>query len=144
MGVDTFPFQTEKVYSGVHGKLIDANGLMIQETAEFTAKVTMEYEDVIVAGSRWKGRKLKGMAGTGTLKLKRISATLRMAIVNAAQAGAPFITQLVGEVGNDLGETETVLLQNVKFEGDVDLVKFTAQDQVEDDLTFSFTGYKPM
>lgn len=138
----SFPFAEEKIFSGAHGKLIDANGLVIQETAEFTARIEQEFDEIVVAGSRWKGNKLKSVKGTGTMKLIRISAALRRQIADAAAAGAPYVTQFVGEVGNDLGETERVLLVNVKFTSNVDLVKFTRQDIVEDDLEFVFTGYQ--
>lgn len=140
MAVHDFPFPTERVFSGAHGRLIDANGRMIQETAEFTASIEPQYKEIVLAGTRWIGQKLAGVKGVGSMKLLRISADLRTQIAQSTTSGTPFVTQLIGEVGNDESAVERWLFMNVKFTGKVDLVKFSRQDEVEDELEFSFVG----
>lgn len=130
------------IFTGNRGKLIDDRGLPIQETQEFEARLNLEHVDVKVVGSAWTGKKLVGISGTGTVKIYQVSTELTNNIADAVAAGTEYVTQFVGEMGNDSGAVARILFENVKFTNQVVLAKFMAQQQTDLDFEFSFVGFR--
>lgn len=135
-------FPTSRIFTGRKGKVIDDQGLPIQQATEFEAHITLQHGDVKTIGTAWTGSKLEGMAGEGTLKVYKISNDLNRKIAEALARGEEYITQFIGEMGDDSENVEQVLLENVKFTNQLTLVKSAAQATTDLDLTFKFVGYR--
>lgn len=136
------PIDERSIYTGAKGKLMDADGLPMQEVQEFDFWLEPSYGDVPTLGTRATGQKLLGYKVRGTFKKFVINTTLERAITEAWQQGEEYVTSLVGQAGNDQGELQRVQLIGVKFTGQVSLLKSAAQQMTERDQEISAVDFR--
>ena len=128
----------DQVANGLFGTVYDENGMQLQGTKEFSAKITFEKKEIVIAGQLLKGNKITGAKASGTLKLDHLDGRLARKIAENPFAKYQYIGQLADPRADG---KEAVLLIGVSFD-EVTLTAFNTGDLVERDYPFTFDDYK--
>ena len=139
----TVAMDASRVMNGTYGQAFDANGKWLSNIKSVEATVEIEKEDVTRAGTRWKGSKVVGLKGTGTISGYRLTTDLIVAIGSVANdRSAPYVTELRFKVDDpEAYGAFSVRLKNVQFDT-IPLAKFEVGALVEDELAFTFSEYE--
>lgn len=128
-----------KVISGTHGYFW-WNGDICYEVTSFEAKVTVNGEDITFSGDMWTDRKMMGLAGEFTVKLKKVYSRAKE-YADELKAGRDPRLTLIGQLADpDNGGTETVTLTNCWLD-EIPLMNFENGSIVEEEYSGGFTGY---
>lgn len=106
------------------------------------AVVNITKSDVLRSGTRWTGKKVTGMDGTGTITGYRVTTDLIEEIGQVANDNLPsLVTELIIKLDDpDAFGAQRVRLKNVQFDT-IPLINFEAGAIVEEELPFTFEGY---
>lgn len=131
-----------RVISGTYGELWH-DGVWLTNVTGVEANVEIMKEDVPRAGTRWMGKKVMGLEGTGTLTGYFVTSELIEQIGQVArERGREFVTQLIVKLDDpDSFGAYRVLLKNVSFDS-IPLANYTVGQYVEFELPFTFLGYE--
>lgn len=135
-----------KVISGRFGKLFDEDGNWLTNVTAVNATVEFEKEDVMVAGTRWIGKKITGISGSGDFTGYLVTTALLEKIGNGTDdANSALVTELIYSVSDpDNGNgTYRVRLKGVTFDS-IPLITSEVGSMVENEFAFTFTGYQIM
>lgn len=107
------------------------------------ASVEITKEDVPRSGTRWMGKKVVGLAGTGTISGYKITTALIEEIGQIADDRNPsLVTELILKLDDpDSFGAYRVRLKRVQFDT-IPLMNFEAGSLVEEELPFTFEGYE--
>lgn len=132
---------SEVTINGTFGELYDENGTFLSNVQQVDARLTIERQEVRVAGQRGVGYKMKGVSGEGTITQFKVTSAF-LALV-AGTFNAPRTKMKVGELRYVLDDPEAlgveeVRLKRVKFWE----VPFGYQNNelVEEAIPFTFEG----
>jgi uncharacterized Ntn-hydrolase superfamily protein len=135
-----------KVISGRFGKLFDADGNWLTNVTAVNATVEFEKEDVMVSGTRWIGKKITGISGSGDFTGYLVTTELLERIGQGTDDGqSALVTELIYSVTDpDNGNgTYRVRLKGVTFDS-IPLITSEVGAIVEQEFAFTFTGYQIM
>lgn len=107
------------------------------------ATVEIQKEDVPRSGTRWMGKKVVGLAGTGTISGFKVTTALIEEIGQVADDRNPsVVTELILKLDDpDAFGAYRVRLKRVQFDS-IPLMNFEAGSLVEEELPFTFEGYE--
>ncbi|WP_141500969.1 phage tail tube protein [Paenibacillus luteus] len=134
-----------KVISGRFGKLFDADGKWLTNVTTVNATVEFEKEDIMVAGTRWIGKKITGISGSGDFTGYLVTSELIERIGQGTDdTKSALVTELIYSVSDpDNGGTYRVRLKGVTFDS-IPLITSEVGSMVENEFPFTFTGYQIM
>jgi hypothetical protein len=135
-----------KVISGRFGKLFDADGKWLTNVTKVNATVDFEKEDVMVSGTRWIGKKITGISGSGDFTGYLVTTELLDNIgAGTDDTQSALVTELIYTITDpDNGNgTYRVRLKGVTFDS-IPLITSDVGSIVESDFAFTFTGYQIM
>ncbi|MCQ4363061.1 phage tail tube protein [Mycobacterium gordonae] len=135
-----------KVINGRFGKLFDANGNWLTNVTQINATVEFEKEDVMVSGTRWIGKKVTGISGSGDFTGYLVTTELLDSIgQGTSDAQATLVTELIYSVTDpDNGNgTYRVRLKGVTFDS-IPLITSEVGSILTNEFSFTFTGYQIM
>lgn len=131
------------VISGSFGKLYDRDGNWLTNVYKVEASIDLGFEDVKRAGTRWVGKKLVSLEGSGSFEGYLVSNEFIDAISAVADdSSSPFTTELVVEISDpETDVTRKVRLKEVKFTT-IPLVNYETGSLVTENYEFTFSGYE--
>jgi hypothetical protein len=108
-----------------------------------SAEVEITKSDIKKSGSRWMGKKITGLAGTGTITGYRITSELMESVSSIADdSKAGYKTELIFKLDDpEAFGAERVRLKNVSFDK-IPLVNYEVGTVIEDEWAFTFEGYE--
>lgn len=129
-----------KVMRGTFGR-VWMNGELLANAKSFEAKLTLEYEEVDVAGELGKHQRLMGYTIEGTITLNKIdSKILNMYQVDLKKGIIPDV-KIVSRVADpDSAGTERVELSEVTFD-ELMLSKYELKALIEEEVPFKAADY---
>lgn len=132
---------SNRVISGTFGELWH-DGEWLTNVTGVEANVEIMKEDVPRAGTRWMGKKVMSIDGTGTVTGYFVTSDLIEQIGSIADdRGGEFVTQLIVKLDDpDAFGAYRVLLKSVSFDS-IPLSNYTVGQFVEIELPFTFQGY---
>ena len=130
-----------RVFSGTFGELWH-DGEWLTNVTGVEATVEIAKEDVPRAGTRWLGKKVMSLDGTGTITGYFVTTDLIERIGQIADdRNGEFITELIVALKDpDAYGHYRVRLKNVTFDS-IPLVNYEVGSFVEIELPFTFQGY---
>ena len=131
-----------RIISGNYGQVWkDGRWLTNFRSAEASVEITKE--DVPRSGTRWMGKKVVGLAGTGTISGYKVTTELIEEIGQIADDRNPsLVTELILKLDDpDAFGAYRVRLKRVQFDT-IPLMNFEAGSLVEEELPFTFEGYE--
>jgi len=135
-----------KIVSGRFGKLYLADGTWLTNVTAVNATVEFEKEDVMVSGTRWIGKKVTGVSGSGDFTGYLVTTQLLDQIGQGTDDNrSALVTELIYSVTDpDNGNgTYRVRLKGVTFDS-IPLITSEVGSMVENEFAFTFTGYQIM
>lgn len=132
--------EPNKIINGTFGKLwIDTD--LFANVKSFEAKVSLNYEDVDIAGDLAKHRKYVGYEGEGTAVLHKIDSRIAKKLSNGIKTGDMPTSKLVGALSDPAAYgSERVEILGVTFD-EVTLIKFENKTLGEEEVPFKFSGF---
>lgn len=108
---------------------------------KFEAKVTGEYEDVLMAGRLTTGRKYMGWTGEGTITVNKVNSTITKMLGENFKKGIVPEIKIVARLDdpNAYG-AERVEILDVTF-NEFMLLNFEVKAKMEEEVPFSFEDY---
>ncbi|GAB6086490.1 phage tail tube protein [Alkaliphilus crotonatoxidans] len=117
------------------------DGELLADIESFEAKITIDREEINMAGSLSKDSKMLGWSGEGTLKLKKVYSRAQKKIAMAIKEGRDVRSKLVAKLADpDAYGTQRVVLYNVWF-SEVMLMAFEQKAKLEEDIPFGFSDF---
>lgn len=114
------------------------DGELIYEVESFDAKVTVEREDVVMAGTLDIDSKMTGLKGEGTFRVKKVFSRGLKKLLSAWKEGRDIRSQLIGKLADpDAYGTERVVINNVWF-NELTLMQFE-KGPLTREFPFGFT-----
>ncbi|WP_337102328.1 phage tail tube protein [Paenibacillus sp. YIM B09110] len=134
-----------KIMSGRFGKLFDADGNWLTNVTAVNASIDFEKEDVLIPGTRWIGKKVTGISGSGDFTGYLVTSELIEKIGQGAEDGkSALVTELIYSISDpDNGGTYRVRLKGVTFDS-IPLINSEVGSIAELEFPFTFTGYQIM
>lgn len=132
--------RSQNVIAGTFGSVWVNDEEWIHVT-KFEAKVTGEYEDVLMAGRYGVGRKYMGWTGEGTITVNKVNSTITKMMSEAFKKGIMPEIKIVGRLAdpNAYG-AERVEILDVTF-NEFMLLNFELKAKMEEEVPFSFEDY---
>lgn len=129
----------KKTFTGTEGKVwIDGDELA--EVDQFSAEVTMSYEEMNFVGHYGTFQRETGWSGEGSLTMKKVNSRALKLFAAAFKRGeAPRLT-VVGLIKNGLKESQRVVLKDCTFDK-FSLIDFENKSIVNEELSFKFSDY---
>lgn len=140
------PLDATKVINGRFGKLFDADGTWLTNVTTVNATVDFEKEDIMVSGTRWIGKKITGISGSGDFTGFLVTTELLEKIGQGTDdTKSALVTELIYAVADpDNGNgTYRVRLKGVTFDS-IPLISSAVGSILENEFSFTFTGYQIM
>ncbi|KYG92353.1 terminase [[Bacillus] sp. KCTC 13219] len=107
----------------------------------FEAKVTINYEDVNMAGDLATHKKMTGWAGDGSMSVKKVYSRGSAILADAVKKGILPDINIVGKLADpDAFGAERVAIKEVTF-SEFMLLKFEQKTLGTEELPFSFADY---
>lgn len=134
------------VLNGRFGKLFDANGVWLTNVTAVNATVDFEKEDIMVAGTRWIGKKVTGVSGSGDFTGYTVTTELLDRIGQGTDdTRSALVTELIYAISDpDNGRgTYRVRLKGVTFDS-IPLISSEVGSVMSNEFAFTFTGYQIM
>lgn len=136
------PLDSTRTISGHFGQ-VWKDGRWLTNFRQAEASVEITKEDVPRSGTRWMGKKVVGLAGTGTISGYKVTTALIEEIGQIADDRNPsLVTELILKLDDpDSFGAYRVRLKRVQFDT-IPLMNFEAGSLVEEELPFTFEGYE--
>ena len=130
-------FDEKRVVNGSFGELwID--GMQIAEITSIEAMITIDREDIAIAGQLEKGTKITGMKGTGSFTLKKTFSRFQD-FFKGIKLGKDIAFMMIIKLDDpDSYGAERFIANGCKFEGDFPLINFENNSMVSQDFSFMF------
>lgn len=133
----------KRVMSGTHGHLW-LDGEEVAEIAGFQAKVSLEKEEVPMAGVMWSGHKVKGISGKGTVRLHKVNSRMMQLIGNKIRSGQDPRFVIMSKLDDpDAYGAERVCVKDVSFD-DLTLADWELKSLAKIECPFTFGDYELM
>ncbi len=117
------------------------DGELLADIESFEAKITIDREEINMAGSLSKDSKVLGWSGEGTMKLKKVYSRAQKKIAMAIKDGQEVRSKIVAKLADpDAFGTQRVVLYNVWF-NEVMLMAFEQKAKLEEDIPFGFSDF---
>ncbi|QMV43742.1 phage tail tube protein [Cohnella cholangitidis] len=117
------------------------DGELLADIDSFEAKISIDREEVNMAGSLSKDSKMTGWSGEGTMTVKKVYSRAQRKIALAIKRGEDIRSKIVAKLADpDAYGTERVVLENVWF-NEVTLMKFEQKTPGTEDIPFGFSDY---
>ncbi len=130
----------KRLINGTFGSVWWDNELLA-DIESFEAKITIDREEINMAGSLSKDSKVLGWSGEGTMKLKKVYSRAQKKIAMAIKDGQEVRSKIVAKLADpDAFGTQRVVLYNVWF-NEVMLMSFEQKAKVEEDIPFGFSDF---
>ena len=114
------------------------------DVEEFEAKVSIDYEDVNMAGDLATHKKMTGWSGEGTLKVKKVYSRGATLLAKAVKEGVVPDVNLVGKLADpDAFGAERIAINEVTF-NEFMLMQFAQKTIGTEELPFNFADYDPI
>lgn len=134
-------FGDEKVINGTYGS-IWIDDIYICALKKFSAKVKIDYGDVVRPRDMWDGRKATKYSGEGELTTEKIDSLGLDLMHDAISKGKTPICKILGELADpDAFGAERVMFKNVTFD-EMNIFDFEHAKLGEDNLKFKFRHYE--
>ncbi|MDF2923173.1 MAG: putative phage protein [Paenibacillaceae bacterium] len=133
--------QGEKVINGTFGELW-LEGEYVAEVKGLQAKVSVEKEDIPVAGKFATDSKFIGYKGTGTLRMYKTNSRMITKLSESIKAGAIPRFQILSQVNDPSADgAERILIKDAAFD-DLTLIDWELRKNGELECPFTFTDWK--
>lgn len=131
-----------RVINGTFGEVWH-DGRWMSNITSCEATVEIEKEDVPRAGTRWRGHKVMGLNGTGSMSGYKVTSEFVERIGSIARDnGKEFVTEIIVALKDpDAFGAYRVRLKNVTFDA-IPLINFEVGSVVEEELNFTFSEYE--
>lgn len=132
---------SNKTINGTFGRVwLDEE--LLAECQTFEAKITVEYEDIDIAGDLGKHKKMIGWTGEGTFTLKKIDSIIAKKMQEGIKNGKLPELKIVAKLEDPANEgAERVELTGVTI-NEVMALKFEQKTVREEEVPFNFSGYR--
>ena len=128
-----------KVISGTHGYFW-WNGSIVYEITSFEAKIKTNGETINFSGDMWADRKLMGVEGTWSAKIKKVYSRAKDLAADLADGKDTRLT-LIGKLADpDNGGIERIQLNSCWLD-ELTLMSFENGKNTEDQISGGFTSY---
>ncbi|WP_232696549.1 phage tail tube protein [Brevibacillus daliensis] len=132
-----------KVVNGAFCKVYH-DGVWLTYVTSFSASVSVSYEDIKRAGTRWVGKKATSLSGEGSMTGYKLTHDLTKLISRVGDdVSSPYVTELLVEV-NDPESPQAkafIRFKQVQFEA-VPILDYEVNSVVEEELNFTFSGFE--
>lgn len=130
-----------KILRGTFGA-VWLNNEELGAAKSFEAKITLEYEDIDIAGDLGKHKRYIGFTGEGTMTLHKIDSSIAELLHEGIRTGDIPDIKLVGKLEDPTGYGA----ERVEFTGvtinEVMALKWANKEIREEEVPFSFSGYR--
>lgn len=129
-----------RTINGRYGE-VHRDGKWLVNITSAEANVEFDKEEINIAGSRWKGHKITGLNGSGSMSGYKITTELIVEIAQVCEdRGKPLVTELILKLDDpESYGAYRVRLKGVTFNG-LPLLSYEVGSIVEEELEFTFTG----
>lgn len=136
------PLDSTRVMSGNFGQ-VWKDGRWLTNFRQGQASVEITKEDVLRSGTRWVGKKVVGLAGTGSISGYKVTTELIEEIGQIRDdRNSSLVTELILKLDDpDAFGAYRVRLKRVQFDT-IPLINFEAGSLVEEELPFTFEDYE--
>ena len=134
--------ESGRVISGTYGECIcDGNWLM--NVFKMTAEVEVQKEDVKRSGTRWTGKKVVALAGTGSITGYKVTSELLENVGSIMDdRKSEFRTELISKLDDpEAWGAERIRLKGVSFDK-IPVVGWEVGALIEEEWSFTFEGYE--
>ena len=134
-------FDTTKTINGSWGT-VKINGEIVAEATALEAKITLNKEEVKQTGTLFKGYKVVGAEGKGTIKLNKVYSRFLLMMKDNLKAGKSTVAtveSLLADPGS-YGK-EGIVLKGCIFD-ELTLANWEAGKNGEESVPFSFTDWE--
>jgi len=133
-------YTPKRVINGTFGEMwVDSD--YCAEVTGLQAKVALEKQDVNQCGTFFKGSKITGASGTGTIKANKVTSFFSKKVADSIKARKfPEYTIISNLADPDAYGAERVKLTGVTFD-EATLVDWEANKLGEQSIPFTFTDY---
>ena len=132
---------SNKTINGTFGK-VWLDGELLAECISFEAKITIEYDDIDIAGDLAKHKKQIGWTGEGTMTLKKVDSIIAKKMQDGVKTGKLPEMVLVAKLEDPASDGA----ERVEFTGitinEVIALKFEQKTVREEEVPFNFSGYR--
>ncbi len=133
--------QGEKVINGTFGE-VWLDGEYIAEVKGLQAKVSIEKEDIPVAGKYATDSKFMGYKGTGTLRLYKTNSRMIAKLSELIKAGTITRFQIISQVKDpSAAGAERIIIKDASFD-DMTLIDWELRKNGELECPFTFTDWE--
>lgn len=136
-------YNPEQVMIGTQGEVwIDGN--YIAEVTAFKAEIKLEKEQVDQVKKMFKGYKVTGYEGTGTIKMNHVSSFFINLMADNMKAAKMTKCTIIAKLDDpDAVGTERIVIRDATFDS-LTLMDWTAKKLVEETHDFTFTDFEIM
>lgn len=133
--------KSNKQINGTFGS-VWVNGEKWLDVDSFEAKVTIDYEDVNMAGDLATHKKMIGWTGEGSITVKKVYSRGASLMAHAAKTGIMPDINIVGKLADpDAYGAERVDIREVTF-NEFTLMAFEQKTPATEELPFNFGDYE--
>lgn len=131
-----------RTINGSYGEVIH-EGTWLTNMFGMTADVDIAKEDIKISGSRWTGKKVSGLAGSGSINGYKVTSELIERVSSVADdRGKQFATELISKLDDpEAYGHERIRLKNVTFDK-IPLIGWEVGSIIEEEWSFTFVGYE--
>ena len=134
-------YRPERVFNGSWSTLWVDDEEMGEATA-CEAKLSLEKTEVNQTGTLFKGYKVTGVDGKGSIKMNKVSSYFISKLSDNISNGKTTVAQIRSKMEDpDAAGAEDILLTGVTFD-EVELVNWESKKLAEENIPFSFTGFE--
>lgn len=135
--------KSNKIINGTYGSAW-VNGEKWTDIDSLEAKVTVNYEDVNMAGDPATHKKMTGWTGEGSLVVKKVYSRGASIMAKAVKSGKIPDVTIVSKIADpDAFGSERVAIKEVTF-NEFMLSKFEQKTLGTEELPFAFADYDPI
>lgn len=130
-----------RVINGTYGEVIH-EGKWMMNIFGMTAEIEINIEEIKRSGSRWAGRKVTGVAGSGSIKGYKVTSELMQKVSSVCDdRGTAFKTELISKLDDpEAFGAERIRLKGVMFDK-IPLVGWEVGAIIEEEWSFTFEGF---
>ncbi|WLR52465.1 phage tail tube protein [Bacillus tianshenii] len=135
--------KSNKQINGTFGT-VWVNGDKWLDIDSFEAKITIDFEDVNMAGDLATHKKMTGWTGEGSMTVKKVYSRGASLMANAVKKGVLPDISIVGKLDDpDAFGAERIAIKEVTF-NEFMLMKFEQKTLSTEELPFNFADYDPI
>lgn len=137
----TKKMEANKVINGTFGSVWLGTEKM-SNCKSFEAKVSLDYEDVLIAEDLSTHKKYMGWTGAGTILLHKVDSTMAKTLADGIKSGNLETVSVIAKLEDPAAYgAERVKLSGVCFD-ELTLIKFANKEIQEEECPFTFDDYE--